>query len=64
MVKVVALLDTAKCGQRLRKKGIMVERARVMTLMRELDPERVESRRKKRLRRRASHIRAKLYIAY
>ena len=34
MVKVVALLDTVKCGQRLRKKGIMVKRARVLTLMR------------------------------
>lgn len=64
MVKVLALLDTAKCGQRLRKKAIMVKRARVMTLKRELDPERVERRRKKRLCRHASHIRAKLYIAY
>lgn len=61
MVKVVALLDTAKCGQRLRKKGIMVKRARVMNLMRELDP---EGRRKKRLCQRASHIRAKRYMAY
>lgn len=64
MVKVVALLDTAKCGQKLRKTGIMVKRARVMNLMRELDPERVESRHKKRLCQRASHIRAKLYMAY
>ena len=39
----------------LRMKGIIVKRARVMTLLRELDPDGVESRRKKRLRRRAYH---------
>jgi len=40
---------------RLRMKGIIVKRARVMTLLRELDPDGIESRRKKRLRRRAYH---------
>jgi len=44
-----------KMWARLRMKGIIVKRARVMTLLRELDPDGIESRRKKRLRRRAYH---------
>ena len=40
---------------RIRKRGIIVKRARVMTLLKELDPDGVETRRKKRLRRRAYH---------
>ena len=42
-----------KMWARLRMKGIIVKRARIMTLVREIDPDGVESRRKKRLRRRA-----------
>ena len=40
----------------------MVKRATVMTLMRELDPEGVESRGKKRLRRRAYHTKGPNFI--
>ncbi|KAJ7371568.1 hypothetical protein OS493_024243 [Desmophyllum pertusum] len=51
-----------KMWARLRKKGIMVKRARVMTMLRELDPDGVESRRKKRLRRRAYHTKGPNFI--
>ena len=47
---------------RLRMKGIMVKRARVMTLLKELDPDGVESRRKKRLRRRAYHAKGPNFV--
>ena len=47
---------------RLRMKGIIVKRARVMTLLRELDPDGVESRRKKRLRRRAYHSKGPNFV--
>ena len=47
---------------RLRMKGIIVKRARVMTLLRELDPDGVESRRKKRLRRRAYHAKGPNFV--
>ena len=54
-----------KMWARLRMKGIIVKRARVMTFLRELDPDGVESRRKKRLRRRAYHSKgAKFCLAY
>ena len=42
-----------KMWARIRKRGVIVKRARVMTLLKELDPDGIESRRKKRLRRRA-----------
>ena len=47
---------------RLRMKGITVKRARVMTLLKELDPHGVESRRKKRLRRRAFHAKGPNFV--
>ena len=47
---------------RLKKKGIFVQRSRVMTLLRELDPDGVESRKKKRLRRRAYSTKGPNYI--
>lgn len=37
---------------RLRRKGYFVKRSRIMTMLREIDPEGVESRKRKRLRRR------------
>ena len=43
-------------------KGIIVKRARVMTLLRELDPDGVESRQKKRLRRRAYHAKGPNFV--
>ena len=46
----------------LRMKEIIVKRARVMTLLRELDPNGVESRRKKRLRRRAYHAKGPNFV--
>ena len=51
-----------KMWARLRMKGIIVKRARVMTLLRELDPDGVESRRKKRLRRRAYHAKGPNFV--
>ena len=47
---------------RLKKKGILVKGSRVMTLLRELDPDGVESRKKKRLRRRAYSTKGPNYI--
>ena len=46
----------------LRMTGIIVKRARVMTLLRELDPDGVESRRKKTLRRRAYHAKGPNFV--
>jgi len=51
-----------KMWARLRMKGIIVKRARVMTLLRELDPDGVESRRKKRLCRRAYHAKGPNFV--
>ena len=54
-----------KMWARTRKRGSIVKRARVMTLLEELDPYSVETRQKKRLRRRAYHTKsAKFYLAY
>ena len=51
-----------KMWARLKRKGIIVRRERVLTHLRELDPEGVESRKKKRLRRRAYHTKGPNYI--
>ena len=51
-----------KLWARLRKKGIFVPRRKVMTLLRVLDPDGVESRKKKRLRRRAYSTKGPNYI--
>ena len=51
-----------KMWARLRMKGIIVKRTRVMTLLKELDPDGVESRRKKRLRRRAYHAKGPNFV--
>lgn len=51
-----------KMWARLRMKGIIVKRARVMTFLRELDPDGVESRRKKRLRRRAYYSKGPNFV--
>ena len=51
-----------KMWARLRMKGIMVKRARVMTLLRKLDPDGVESRQKKRLRRRAYYAKGPNFV--
>ena len=53
-----------KMWPRLRMKGIIVERARVMTLLRELDLDGVESRRKKRLRHRAYHAKGPNFVCH
>lgn len=47
---------------RLRKRGMQVERERVMKLLRDIDPEGVESRKRKRLRRRVYHAKGPNYI--
>ncbi|PFX12696.1 hypothetical protein AWC38_SpisGene23301 [Stylophora pistillata] len=47
---------------RLRKEGYMVKRITVMKLLRELDPEGVESRKKKRLRRRIYHAKGPNFV--
>ncbi len=44
-----------KMWARLKRKGISVSRDRIMEQLRDLDPEVVNSRKKKRLRRRAYH---------
>ena len=51
-----------KLWARLRRKGYFVKRARVMTLLRELDPEGVESRKRKRLRRRSYHAKGPNFV--
>lgn len=51
-----------KMWSRLRKRGLTVNRERVMNLLRELDPEGVESRRRKRLRRRVYHTEGPNYV--
>ena len=48
-------LRYSKMWARVRKKGIIVKIARVRTLLKELDPDNVESRQKKRLHCRAYH---------
>ena len=47
---------------RLRKKGVIVKRARVMSCLRELDPDGIDSRRQKRLRRQAYHSKGPNFI--
>ena len=51
-----------KMWAQLRMKGIIVKRASVMTLLRELDPDGVESRQKKRLRHRAYHAKGLNFV--
>jgi len=51
-----------KMWARLKKKGVVVKRERVMLMLRELDPEGVESRKKKRLRRRLYHAKGPNFI--
>lgn len=51
-----------KMWAKLKRKGMFVKRERVMTCLRELDPEGVESRKQKRLRRRAYHTKGPNYI--
>ena len=51
-----------KMWARLRRKGVIAKRSMVMRCLRELDPEGVESRRKKRLRRRAYHSKGPNFI--
>ena len=51
-----------KMWSRQRKKGVIVKRATVMRCLRELDPDGVDSRRKKRLRRRAYHSKGPNFI--
>ena len=53
-----------KMWARIRKRGIIVKRTRVMTFLKELDPDGVETRRKKRLRRRAYHTKGPNFIWY
>ena len=55
-------LGYRKVWARLRKKGIVVKRKRVMTMLKQLDPEGVESRTKKRLRRRLYHAKGPNFI--
>ena len=51
-----------KMWARLKRKGISVSRDRIMEQLRDLDPEGVNSRKKKRLRRRAYHTNGPNYI--
>ena len=51
-----------KMWSRLRRSGIIVKRSRVMMLLRELDPEGVDCRKNKRLRRRAYHTKGPNFI--
>ncbi len=51
-----------KMWARLKRKGISVSRDRIMEQLRDLDPEGVNSRKKKRLRRRAYHTKGPNYI--
>ena len=62
---VAALLATVGFGPGSEEKlRYFVKRATVMTLLRELDPEGVESRKKKRLRRRAYQAKGPNYVWY
>ena len=47
---------------RLRRKGYFVKRATVMTILRELDPEGVESRKRKRLHRRTCEVKGPNFV--
>ena len=47
---------------RLRRKGYFVKRATVMTILRELDPEGVDSRKRKRLRRRTYEAKGSNFV--
>ncbi|KAL9959657.1 hypothetical protein ACROYT_G032997 [Oculina patagonica] len=47
---------------RLRRKGYFVKRSRIMTMLREIDPEGVESRKRKRLRRRTYQAKGPNYV--
>ena len=51
-----------KMWARIRKRGIIIKRARVMTLLKELDPDGVETRGKKRLGCRAYHTKGPNFI--
>lgn len=51
-----------KMWARLRKRGVLVKRDRVMIFLKELDPEGVESRKRKRLRRRVYHAKGPNFI--
>eukprot|EP00112_Aurelia_sp_Birch-Aquarium-sp1_P002154 Seg1232.24 transcript_id=Seg1232.24/GoldUCD/mRNA.D3Y31 product="hypothetical protein" protein_id=Seg1232.24/GoldUCD/D3Y31 len=51
-----------KIWSRLRRNGIIVKRSRVMMLLRELDPEGVDCRKNKRLRRRAYQTKGPNFI--
>ena len=51
-----------KMWARLKRKGISVSRDRIMEQLRDLDPEGVNSRKKKRLRRRAYYTKGPNYI--
>ena len=51
-----------KTWARIRKRGIVVKRARAVTLLKELDPDGVETWWKKRLRRRAYHTKEANFI--
>ena len=51
-----------KMWARIRKRGIIVKRARAVTLLKELDPDGVETWWKKRLRRRAYHTKEANFI--
>ena len=53
-----------KMWARVRMKGIIVKRARFTTFLRELDPDGVESRRKKRLRCRTYHPNGPNFVWY
>lgn len=55
-------VEYRKMWARLRKNGIIIKREKVMTCLRELDPDGVESRRKKKLGRRAYHTKGPNFI--
>ena len=55
-------LGYRKVWARLKKKGILNKRSRVMTLLKQLDPEGVESRANKVLRRRLYHAKGPNFV--
>ena len=55
-------LGYCKVWARLKKKGILNKRSRVMTLLKQLDPEGVESRANKVLRRRLYHAKGPNFV--
>ena len=52
----------SKIWARLRRKGYMVKNITVMKLLRELDPEGIESRKRKRLRQRMYHAKGPNFV--